>query len=255
MALRTGAVHSGHATAAPPPAGAAAAVPHQDGAPVLTAVVASAAGIIVGAALAPVAERFGAAPATSTEDGPANSNANGNANGSTTIGRGVAAVVTGATFAAIVLALGINAALPTYLYLAAAGVVLARVDLRVNRLPNAIVLPSYPVTGLALVAASWASEDWQRLARAGLAAAAVLAGFLALALLASLGLGDVKLAGLLALATGWLSWTHVAVFVLSAFGIGAGWAILRILRGHARSSYMPFGPALLAGALTAVLVL
>ena len=41
--------------------------------------------------------------------------------------------------------LGLLSALPAYLYFGAIGIALALIDLDVQRLPNSIVLPSYPV--------------------------------------------------------------------------------------------------------------
>src|SRR5690606_30490084 len=51
-------------------------------------------------------------------------------------------------------------AVPAYLYLAAIGVALALIDAATHRLPNAIVLPSYAVLGVLLLAATWGSGDW-----------------------------------------------------------------------------------------------
>ncbi|HZX04955.1 prepilin peptidase, partial [Kribbella sp.] len=54
-------------------------------------------------------------------------------------------LATGLLFAAVAVRLGSVAALPAYLWFVGAGVALALIDLDVRRLPNAIVLPSYPV--------------------------------------------------------------------------------------------------------------
>jgi leader peptidase (prepilin peptidase)/N-methyltransferase len=126
------------------------------------------------------------------------------------------------------------------------------IDLDVRRLPNRIVLPSYPVGALLLVAAG---GDRPALLR-GLAAMAVLfAGYFALASVrpGGLGFGDVKLAGLLGLYLGWLGWAQVWLGTLTGFLLGglAGAALLAARRAS-RGSALPFGPAMLAGALFAV---
>lgn len=77
---------------------------------------------------------------------------------------------------------------------------------------------------------------------------------LALAQPRGLGLGDVKLAGLLGLHTAWLSWTAWYVS-FSAGVLAAGlWALTLILAGRPRASSIAFGPFLLVGSLAAVLV-
>lgn len=62
-----------------------------------------------------------------------------------------------------------------------------------------------------------------------------------------------KLAGLVGMLLGYFGWTVLfqGLFVTSM--IGAGWAaVLRWRRGE--RGYIPFGPALVAGALLAVLL-
>jgi leader peptidase (prepilin peptidase)/N-methyltransferase len=66
---------------------------------------------------------------------------------------------------------------------------------------------------------------------------------------------DVKLAPTLGLALGWLSWGTVAVGMVAGFLLGglAGLAGMVAL-GLSRTSRLPFGPWLVAGALLGVLV-
>ncbi|HEU5271231.1 MAG TPA: prepilin peptidase [Jatrophihabitans sp.] len=147
------------------------------------------------------------------------------------------------------------AALPAYLYFAAIGIALAVIDIDLKRLPNRIVLPSYPVLAVLLAGAAAADGDGWRLARAGLAAAALFGFFLALAFAypAGMGFGDVKLAGLLGLVLGFLSWSAVLVGTFAGFLLGAliGIAVLASRRGN-RKTAVPFGPFLIAGALVAI---
>lgn len=162
---------------------------------------------------------------------------------------------TAALFVAVAARLGASAALPAYLYLAAIAVALAVIDLDVLRLPDAIVLPSYPIAGALLLLAAAVQGDWGSALRA-LAGAAALGGlYLALAMLmpGGMGFGDVKLAGLLGLYLGWLGWGPVLVGAFAAFLLGGLVGLALLVTGRAgRRSAIPFGPHMLAGALLAV---
>jgi leader peptidase (prepilin peptidase)/N-methyltransferase len=69
-----------------------------------------------------------------------------------------------------------------------------------------------------------------------------------------MGFGDVKLGGVLGMALAWLGWGEVVVGFFLGFAYGALVAVALIaLRKAGRKSTVPFGPFLVAGALTAVL--
>jgi leader peptidase (prepilin peptidase)/N-methyltransferase len=69
-----------------------------------------------------------------------------------------------------------------------------------------------------------------------------------------LGGGDVRLALLLGLYTGWLSLEYLAVAVVTAFAAAGLFAlVLVVLRRAGRRTHIAFGPFLIAGALFAVL--
>jgi leader peptidase (prepilin peptidase)/N-methyltransferase len=161
-------------------------------------------------------------------------------------------LATSLLFVAVTVRFGRSAVLPAYLYLAAVAVALAVIDVEVRRLPNAIVLPSYLV-GAALLAPV---ADWRATGRGLVAMAALLALYAALAALrpGGMGLGDVKLAGLLGFYLGWLGWSPVWVGTLAGFLFGglAGLAVL-VTRPAAGNTAIPFGPYMLAGAMLAVL--
>jgi leader peptidase (prepilin peptidase)/N-methyltransferase len=154
-------------------------------------------------------------------------------------------------------ALGLVAAVPAYLYFVAIGVALAAIDLDHKRLPNVIVLPSYGVVAALLIAAAAWQDRWADLLRAGLGACVLFAVFLALALAypAGMGLGDVKLAGLLGGVLGYLSWPAVALGSFAGFLLGSviGVAVIASGRGS-RKTAIPFGPFMIAGALLAIFV-
>lgn len=164
---------------------------------------------------------------------------------------------TAALFVAVAARFGAAPELPAYLYLAAVAVALALIDLDVRRLPDAIVLPSYLVGALLLIPAAAAHGDWWPVGRGLLAMAALWAGYLGLTLLypGGMGFGDVKLAGLLGLYLGWLGWNAVWIGAFAGFLLGglAGGGLL-LARRATRRTAIPFGPAMLAGALLALFV-
>ncbi|AVZ40534.1 MULTISPECIES: A24 family peptidase [unclassified Dietzia] len=135
--------------------------------------------------------------------------------------------------------------------LAVACAVLVPIDLAVHRLPDVIVVPLYPVLLAALGAAAMVTGDWGALGRAAAAALALLALYFTLAFInpSGLGLGDVKLAGVLGLFLGWLGWYYVLVGTLAAFAINAVVAlVLLAIRRANRHTGIAFGPAMIAGA-------
>jgi leader peptidase (prepilin peptidase)/N-methyltransferase len=100
-----------------------------------------------------------------------------------------------------------------------------------------------------------AHGDWWSAVRGLVAMAALWSFYFALAFLypGGMGFGDVKLAGLLGLYLGWLGWSSVLVGTFTGFLTGglAG-AVLLATRRADRRTAIPFGPAMLAGALFAI---
>ncbi len=142
------------------------------------------------------------------------------------------------------------------LYLAAISIALAAIDLDVHRLPNTIVLPAYLVGGVALTVAAGATGDLESLARAAAGAGMLFAFYLVLALIAprGMGMGDVKLAGVLGLFLGWFGWDALTVGALAAFLLGGLYGVILILARRARrTTGIPFGPWMLAGAWVGIL--
>ncbi|WP_369052262.1 prepilin peptidase [Kineococcus terrestris] len=164
---------------------------------------------------------------------------------------------TAALFAAVTAVVGPAWSLPAYLYLAAVAVALALIDLDVHRLPDPIVLPSYAVALVLLTVASAGTADWWALLRAAVGAAALFALYAVLfvAKPGGMGLGDVKLAGVLGLYLGWWGWDALAVGAFLAFLLGGAVAVVLMALGRAgRRTRIPFGPYMLAGALSALVV-
>lgn len=146
-------------------------------------------------------------------------------------------------------------ALPAFLYLGALAVSLTIIDLDVHRLPDAIVLPSYPVLAVLLLAAGAGSGDWVPLLRALIGGAGLWGLYFLLAVVrpGAMGFGDVKLAGLLGASLAWLGWGPFAVGAFAAFFCGGIFAVgLLVARRAGRASRVPFGPWMFLGSALGV---
>lgn len=146
-------------------------------------------------------------------------------------------------------------ALPAYLLFTWLLVVVAVIDARTRRIPNRLTYPLTPVLLVLLVAAGLANGEPGIAVRAVLGGLAGFGVLLVIALISprGLGMGDVKLAGSLGIALGYLSWGHVAVGIFGGFLLGGVSAVLLIVtRLRSRTDLVPFGPYLAAAALLAV---
>jgi leader peptidase (prepilin peptidase)/N-methyltransferase len=165
-------------------------------------------------------------------------------------------LATGVLFVVLAVHFGPHAVLPAYLYLAAVGIALAMIDLDHHRLPDALTLPSYPV-GIVLLAVAAAVDDGHTPFVRALLGMVVLFAFYALMWLvypAGMGLGDVKLSGVLGLYLGWLGWGSLVVGAFSAFVFGGLVGVGVILfAGGGRKTKVPFGPFMLLGTLVGIL--
>lgn len=147
-------------------------------------------------------------------------------------------------------------ALVAYLYLAAVSVALALIDIDTHTLPNRIVLPGYVVGVVLLGASAILRGDLTALVGAAIGAAALFALYflLVLAYPKGMGWGDVKLAGMLGLFLGFISWQSVVVGAFGAFLLGGIFSlVLMALRKANRKTAVPFGPWMLLGAWLGIL--
>jgi leader peptidase (prepilin peptidase)/N-methyltransferase len=162
----------------------------------------------------------------------------------------VVPVILGTAAAAGILATTLDAdpLLPLLLLATILGSLLAMIDIRCLRLPDPLVATLAAVLIVPLTISGAPPRAFLAAALAGLA-------YLLLALLpgGGLGLGDVKLATVLTFLLGYLGWPAVLIGVLAPHLIN-GSAALFLLAGRRlqRRTALPFGPALLVGALAAV---
>ena len=134
---------------------------------------------------------------------------------------------------------------------------LARTDIRTRRLPDKWVLPAYPASAALLGSAALAAGEPGRLAGMAGGGLTLLLGYflLRLASPSGLGLGDVKLAGVLGLYLGFAGWGHVLAGAATGFVLGGLWGLGLVLSGRGTGrTRIAFGPFMLAGAALALAV-
>ncbi|WP_141359472.1 A24 family peptidase [Streptomyces sp. 6-11-2] len=168
-----------------------------------------------------------------------------------------AAAVTALVCGALAAATGGRPELAVWLLLAPVGVLLAVVDFRVRRLPDVLTLPlagaALALLGLAALVPGhdghWPTALYGALALGG--------GYFVLFLVnpAGMGFGDVKLALGAGAVLGWYGWPVVLLGTFAGFLFGAlyGGALVVVQRAG-RKTAIAFGPFLIAGAFTGVLI-
>jgi leader peptidase (prepilin peptidase) / N-methyltransferase len=166
------------------------------------------------------------------------------------------ASVTACLFGLLAWRVGVRPELLGYSALAAVAVPLAAIDVLEQRLPTKLLMPAYPLV-IALLALAAITEHNGTAILRSLAGMIVLLVFYLIVVLAApgaLGAADIRLAGLLGLVLGWPGWTTVIGGALLGLLYGSlTGTILMVLRRATRHTLIPFGPALIAGAFTALL--
>lgn len=132
---------------------------------------------------------------------------------------------------------------------------LAVIDARSMLLPNRVVYPVAATGSVLFVLAAGCGAGWARAAAAFCLAAAAMAVFYVLHRCLGLGLGDVRLAGLLALFLGWLGPAAVFAGLLYGTAAAALAGVFLLATGRIGSrGQLAYGPFLVVGAWLALLV-
>lgn len=163
----------------------------------------------------------------------------------------------GVLFAAMAVRFGLDAALPGFLLLAWALLVVALIDAATRRIPNAITYRLAPALLVLLGGAALLQGQPGVGLRALLGGLAAFAALLVLALISpgGLGMGDVKLAASLGVALGYLGWGHVVLGLFGGFLLGGVVSlVLLATRLRGRKDMLPFGPYLAVATVGTVLV-
>lgn len=165
-------------------------------------------------------------------------------------------IVTGTVLALLLGRFGGQPGTVALAYFGALGVTLSAIDIAVQRLPDRLTLPAYPILIAMLAIPAVAQHDLGALLRALLGGLALATGYLVLALArpGHMGGGDIKLAGLAGLVLGWLGWPVLIAGAVLAFFLSALISLgLLAARRVTLSSSLCFGPFLVGGALLAML--
>lgn len=149
---------------------------------------------------------------------------------------------------------GWHPALLFLLYLVPVCAALSVIDWRTRYLPTWLIGPSYVVVGVLAVVAAAATSDWGALRGAAIGWLGTFALFWVVWFLVprAWSYGDVRLAGVLGMALGWLGPGPLVIGVWSGFVLGGvcGLALSRLRVFH--HSHVPLGPFLAVGAWVGV---
>lgn len=133
-----------------------------------------------------------------------------------------------------------------------------RTDVREHLLPGRVVRPLYPACGGLLGAAALVAGEPVRLLWMlwGLAVMGGLYVLLRLLHPAGMGMGDVRLSGLLGMCLGFASVWHAVLGAAAGFVLGGLAGALLVAAGRAGArTRVAFGPAMISGALGVLLLL
>ena len=166
----------------------------------------------------------------------------------------------GVAFAAVAVRVGLNWALPGFLLFTWLLIVVSFIDIQIRKIPNRLIYPLTPALLVLMVAAAVLEGDPRRALDVVIAGLAAFAFIFVLALIQpkGMGVGDAKLAGVIGIALGYISYGFVIFGLFAGFAVGAvgglGLVVARLATGGEwRKQKIPFGPYLAAGALLTLL--
>lgn len=126
------------------------------------------------------------------------------------------------------------------------------IDIRTHQIPRKLSYTTFAAGFPLLVIAAISENDMSRVVSSvfGVVVATVLIGFLYLIGRGAMGGGDVRLAPVIGLYTGWISIQTVLVALVASFFLAAMFALTLLVLGRAkRSDDIPLGPFLAWGTL------
>lgn len=137
----------------------------------------------------------------------------------------------------------------------AGGVIVSWTDIDVHRIPDRVTGPWALIVAAASLAVVVLAGEGGLLVGAALGAVAFGALFVVLAVVGSMGLGDVKLAALSGWVLGVFGWPWLLLTALVAtLASGLAVAIVLLLVGRSGKTHMPFGPAIVLGTAAAIVL-
>jgi leader peptidase (prepilin peptidase)/N-methyltransferase len=167
----------------------------------------------------------------------------------------VAAILTGALFGLAANHFGADLVLAPFCVLFALLVVVAVTDLSYRLVPRRLIYASLVLVVPLLVATSAVDHQWQHLSGAAIAGAVAFGLFFTIwwFIPQGMGYGDVRLAGVIGICTGYLSLVHAYLAFFGGFVIGLVFGVIMMaVLGSGRKTRIPFAPALSLGAVLAV---
>ncbi|WP_163161963.1 prepilin peptidase [Arthrobacter sp. Alg241-R88] len=168
------------------------------------------------------------------------------------------AALTGLACAAFTLRFGMSIALPAFIFLAALGVQLARIDVAQHLLPNPLVLMLLAGGFLLFLIPGLFNKQAEDLLRSVLGSVILFVGYLILRLISpgGIGMGDVKLAAPVGLYLGYLGWSQLLYGGLLGFILNGLVTILVLSRkGRNKATEVAHGPSMLSATATVALFL
>jgi len=166
-----------------------------------------------------------------------------------------AAVVTGGLFAALAVHFGADVVLAPFAVFVATLVVVSVTDLSFRLVPRWLIYGGVALVVPLLVLTAAVDHRWHQLPGAAIGGAVAFALFFGVWWFVprGMGYGDVRLAGLIGIATGYLSLLHTYLAFLGGFVIGMVFGVVMMLLGSSgRKTRIPFAPALSVGAVLAI---
>lgn len=166
-------------------------------------------------------------------------------------------LLTATVFGLVAARIGASWTLPPELAFTAGLISLAAIDLERFLLPRRIVYVTGAAVSAGLITAAGLQDRWSHLGIAVICAAGSFGVFFTINALrpAWMGFGDVRLAGVLGLALGWLGGWYLVVGLMAANLGGAIVGVAMMLLGRAsRRTALPYGVFLAGGSVLAILI-